>query len=268
MDSHEVAPQGTMIVAGVTRRIDSRRFSIGPMVTREESTCWSKKLRASLHRVASFVEGIIRESAAISAFCLVVIWIAYFSGLIDRDVLLIANGILIGLMIVAALLRQRYSRQVLSAGQRFVRRPFPRGAVLRSASHPDVTHGDRFIVEEIRLLFVSKLLDRCTQATLYSTSIPCPSCVVCLMEFESDQPVSALKCEHLFHTQCLFDWFSTQLNAAGAETTCPTCRTEVKMDDESMQEFISDVCSPLSVGSRLSRRVHVVFQNSTGSNAV
>lgn len=262
MDANDVVQQE---VPGVTRRIDSRRFSIGPMVMSEESVGCSKKFGMALHRVSSFIEGVIRESTAISAFCLVVIWIAYFAGVVDRDVLLISNAILIALIIIAALLKQRNSRQVLSVGQRSVRRPFPRGAVLRSASQPDITHDDRYIVEEIRSLFVSKLLDRCTQGSLYCSSNSSPSCVVCLMEFEVDEPIRELKCEHFFHPQCLFSWFTTQLSAADAVTTCPTCRTEVIMDNASMQEFISDVCSPISVGSRLSRRVHVVFHHSATS---
>ena len=46
---------------------------------------------------------------------------------------------------------------------------------------------------------------------------PCP---ICYAEFEEGEEMYVLRCEHLFHKECLSRWMSKQIN-------CPTCRVEV-----------------------------------------
>lgn len=46
------------------------------------------------------------------------------------------------------------------------------------------------------------------------------SCVVCLMEFEEEEEVCTLPCEHLFHKSCIHKWLRQ-------EGSCPQCRRRV-----------------------------------------
>ena len=45
-------------------------------------------------------------------------------------------------------------------------------------------------------------------------------CAVCLSEFEKEDLVKELACDHIFHSNCIHDWF---LNAKQA--ACPLCRS-------------------------------------------
>ena len=44
-------------------------------------------------------------------------------------------------------------------------------------------------------------------------------CAVCLAEFGQEEEVRELPCEHIFHHDCIFDWFMKAKSAA-----CPLCR--------------------------------------------
>ena len=44
-------------------------------------------------------------------------------------------------------------------------------------------------------------------------------CAVCLAEFEEEEKVRELPCEHIFHHDCIHDWFMKAKAAA-----CPLCR--------------------------------------------
>jgi hypothetical protein len=161
-------------------------------------------MRAIVSSVASFVERVLRESTAVSAFCLVIVWITYFVGILDRETLLIGNGVLIALMVIAALLKHKNSRDdTLARGRRQVRRPFPTGAILRSGSHPDVTQEDRHIIERIRTLYVTRLMDSCTQSKPFT--VECPSCVICLVDYDPEEQAQTLACGHAFHSNCLME---------------------------------------------------------------
>jgi hypothetical protein len=48
------------------------------------------------------------------------------------------------------------------------------------------------------------------------------SCVVCLCEFQIGDIISALPCCHVFHTECIKNWFKNEL-------TCPVCKFEVTL---------------------------------------
>ena len=47
-------------------------------------------------------------------------------------------------------------------------------------------------------------------------------CAVCLGEFEQDESVRELPCEHIFHDACIHDWFMKAKAAA-----CPLCRNQL-----------------------------------------
>ncbi|KDP35200.1 hypothetical protein JCGZ_09359 [Jatropha curcas] len=51
-----------------------------------------------------------------------------------------------------------------------------------------------------------------------------PGCAVCLSEFVEDESVRNLKCKHLFHKDCVDQWFQQ------CRSTCPLCRTMVLPD--------------------------------------
>ena len=44
-------------------------------------------------------------------------------------------------------------------------------------------------------------------------------CAVCLAEFDQEEEVRELPCEHIFHHDCIHDWFMKAKSAA-----CPLCR--------------------------------------------
>lgn len=55
-------------------------------------------------------------------------------------------------------------------------------------------------------------------------------CVVCLCAFELNQKALILPCTHLFHTECIKDWFKTQ-------NTCPICK--FKLDRETLEQAMN-----------------------------
>ena len=50
-------------------------------------------------------------------------------------------------------------------------------------------------------------------------------CAICTEEFEKDEKVSALDCEHIFHSECLIPWLEIQ-------NTCPNCRFMLPKEKE------------------------------------
>jgi hypothetical protein len=187
-----------------TRRIDSRRFSVGPVVFVDQQSSCNPGLKSAFHLVGRFLERVVRESAAISVFCLLVVWVSYFAGVLDRDVLLISNGALILLLIIAALLKKRSMRVNETLDQRRVRRPFPRGAILRSASHPEFSEEDEEIARKVRSIFITHLISNDTETKLFENhQSESHSCVICLIDFVSDDPTQTLLCGHFFHKDCL-----------------------------------------------------------------
>jgi hypothetical protein len=47
-------------------------------------------------------------------------------------------------------------------------------------------------------------------------------CAVCLGEFDEEEQVRELECEHIFHHDCIYDWFMKARTAA-----CPLCRNQL-----------------------------------------
>jgi hypothetical protein len=185
-----------------TRRIDSRRFSVGPVVYARERSCPTRCV-GCFRRLCSFMEKVIRESTAISCFCLLIVWISYFADVLDRDVLLVCNGVLLAMMVIAGLLKRKHMQQTLRE-RRLVRRPFPRGAILRSASHPDLPEEDQGLTRKIRSQFTKHLLSCTSTAAQFRPSeTDCHACVICLLEFEGADMVQVLNCTHFFHYDCL-----------------------------------------------------------------
>lgn len=45
-------------------------------------------------------------------------------------------------------------------------------------------------------------------------------CVICLTNYELNEKVIILPCTHMFHTDCLKDWFRNQ-------DTCPMCKFKI-----------------------------------------
>jgi hypothetical protein len=211
----------------------------------------------------SLIVRLLREGIVLYVFCLVVVWTVYFVGLINRDVLLCANGIFVALIIIAALLKRRMHAQLNRRESRQVRRRFPRGAMIRSGSNPDVTPEDEIVITKIRSVYIEKLMNASVNPTEYHSNPDCMSCVICLIDFNESEQVAELPCDHAFHAACLTDWLVAQLASSPNEVspTCPTCRMKLSMTEESMQEFMDSVCSPGFLSSHLSRRVHLVFNS-------
>uniref|UniRef100_A0ABM5EP65 E3 ubiquitin-protein ligase RNF181 n=1 Tax=Pogona vitticeps TaxID=103695 RepID=A0ABM5EP65_9SAUR len=58
-------------------------------------------------------------------------------------------------------------------------------------------------------------------------------CPVCLLEFEEDETVRKMPCQHLFHAGCILPWL-------GKTNSCPLCRHELPTDDEQYEEYKKD----------------------------
>ena len=46
-------------------------------------------------------------------------------------------------------------------------------------------------------------------------------CVICMCDFEEEEPVKKLICSHYFHEACIMKWFE-------AHSTCPICKKSLK----------------------------------------
>jgi hypothetical protein len=47
-------------------------------------------------------------------------------------------------------------------------------------------------------------------------------CAVCLTEFENEEQIRELPCDHIFHDSCIRDWFMKAKSAV-----CPLCRNQL-----------------------------------------
>ncbi len=55
------------------------------------------------------------------------------------------------------------------------------------------------------------------------------NCVVCLSNFELNDKLMILPCTHLFHTNCIKNWFKTN-------NTCPICKYKLDRNSINMEE--------------------------------
>jgi len=60
-------------------------------------------------------------------------------------------------------------------------------------------------------------------------------CAVCLDEFESDTEITALPCNHLFHTDCILPWLTER------QSKCPLCKFDVLQHLRQQSDF--DECA-------------------------
>nr|XP_033805856.1 E3 ubiquitin-protein ligase RNF181 isoform X1 [Geotrypetes seraphini] len=58
-------------------------------------------------------------------------------------------------------------------------------------------------------------------------------CPVCLLEFEEEETVKKIPCEHLFHSACILPWL-------GKTNSCPLCRHELPTDNEEYEDYKKD----------------------------
>ncbi|XP_043940224.1 E3 ubiquitin-protein ligase RNF181 isoform X2 [Protopterus annectens] len=58
-------------------------------------------------------------------------------------------------------------------------------------------------------------------------------CPVCLLEFEEEETVKKMPCEHFFHSGCILPWL-------GKTNSCPLCRHELPTDDPEYEEYKKD----------------------------
>ncbi|XP_042200438.1 E3 ubiquitin-protein ligase RNF181 [Callorhinchus milii] len=58
-------------------------------------------------------------------------------------------------------------------------------------------------------------------------------CPVCLLEFEEEETVKRMPCEHCFHSGCIVPWL-------GKTNSCPLCRMELPTDSEEYEEYKRD----------------------------
>jgi len=51
------------------------------------------------------------------------------------------------------------------------------------------------------------------------------SCCICLIDYEEDDDVSLVRCNHYFHTDCIKEWTTYK-------TSCPVCRKELESQEK------------------------------------
>lgn len=84
------------------------------------------------------------------------------------------------------------------------------------------------IIKESRPFFlsygISKDLIDCLPYSLYSNELTkqskfeCINCLICCYDFQDNEKCLLLKCEHLYHLDCLKDWLQEKY-------ICPLCRS-------------------------------------------
>ena len=45
-------------------------------------------------------------------------------------------------------------------------------------------------------------------------------CIICLEEFNKNNSITTLECEHSYHIECIKDWLNNK-------TTCPCCKVTI-----------------------------------------
>jgi hypothetical protein len=53
------------------------------------------------------------------------------------------------------------------------------------------------------------------------------SCPICISEFNGHDVVSCLKCDHIYHYSCIYQWMCKCFNES-REIHCPLCRTNIE----------------------------------------
>lgn len=59
------------------------------------------------------------------------------------------------------------------------------------------------------------------------------NCRVCMCDFENGEEILTLHCFHIFHTECIGNWFKTQ-------DWCPICRTKIGENPDAVANFVDD----------------------------
>ncbi|KAL3100596.1 hypothetical protein niasHS_001162 [Heterodera schachtii] len=84
------------------------------------------------------------------------------------------------------------------------------------------TSGEEQIIRDILPAFMSIKEQKASQFMTGSESAQCAElapCAICLEEIGADELVRPLPCQHIFHTDCISDWFYNHF-------TCPNCRAK------------------------------------------
>jgi len=76
-----------------------------------------------------------------------------------------------------------------------------------------------------------------------SSNVKIESCTICMSDFEVDDIITLVKCEHYFHKDCIKTWFDQK-------NTCPVCRIEVcngilvNNDEPVLENLINTILHP------------------------
>ena len=80
-----------------------------------------------------------------------------------------------------------------------------------------------------RLTKLDKLLLRNTK-TFTSEELENRECTICFEKLEKNKTIRILKCMHMFHQECIDQWFKTSIERPGCSCVkCPLCNTEYKL---------------------------------------
>ena len=64
-------------------------------------------------------------------------------------------------------------------------------------------------------------------------------CAICMDDFTQKEAVCELSChkKHIFHVDCLEQWFNSQVSASASKLVCPICKTALhKVESDSYDD--------------------------------
>ena len=82
------------------------------------------------------------------------------------------------------------------------------------------------------------------------------SCSVCLMKYQPNDEVVHLPCNHIYHPECVFQWFNLH-------TTCPICKKDVRDNFQIDEKLLSTSSSQLELENYNNRRSNYPLSNIT-----
>ena len=76
-------------------------------------------------------------------------------------------------------------------------------------------------MEDIKVVLSNKELNNLNNDKYKNNKEKGDKCNICLCNYDNDDDIIILKCNHMFHKKCIEEWLSNNSNK------CPVCRNEV-----------------------------------------
>ena len=169
-----------------------------------------------------YVRQYMQLTQSILLLAVILIWVLYFLGVIQRTGLFIATGSSIVLLVISALILRHLNLSEL---------PSHRGVYRDSINGRPSTFSDGYIEHSVNI--ISYIDATVIENSKFGISWhPGDVCVICLLQFEETSDVVQIACRHTFHTSCIKNWMVVQ-SGTRISQTCPTCRYPIFPNERS-----------------------------------